>query len=108
MQTTHAKTESPEKAAEVLGTVVMTAWSIGIGVVGFMLLLGAYYAMVVQSTSLLVACCFLLFLPLILTAVFFVFHVVDMSTRLEALPVGAVQPAAFMGLERTVSVESQP
>lgn len=58
------------RAARFLGTAMMLAWTFVIGILGFVLLLGVYYAMVAQSQSLLTVCCFLLFSPLLLTVVF--------------------------------------
>ncbi len=58
------------RAARLLGTVMVLAWTFVIGILGFVLLLGVYYAIVAQSQSLLAVCCFLLFSPLLLTVVF--------------------------------------
>ena len=65
------------KAAEILGTAMMLAWTFLIGVFGFALLVGVYYAMGAQSQSLLAICCFGLALPILLTAVFGLLSLAD-------------------------------
>lgn len=51
----------------ILGTAMILAWSVIVGVGGFLLLLGVFYAMTGNSPLLLVVCCFGLFLPIALT-----------------------------------------
>lgn len=70
MRATDNTTSGLEKAVKVLGTAVMLSWTFIIGIFGFVILLGIYYAMVVESQSLLGFCCFLLFSPILLTVVF--------------------------------------
>lgn len=70
MQPTIDKETALGRVARLLGTAMMLAWTFVIGILGFVLLLGVYYAMVAQSQSLLAVCCFLLFSPLLLTIVF--------------------------------------
>ncbi len=69
------------KAAQTLGAAMMWAWTLTIGIFGFVLLLGVYYAMVVQSQSLLTICCFFLALPLLLTVVFGCFSVAEILVQ---------------------------
>jgi len=58
------------RAARLLGTAMMLAWTFVIGILGFVLLLGAYYAMVAQSQSLSYSVLLLAVSPLLLTIVF--------------------------------------
>jgi hypothetical protein len=65
------------KAASILGTAMMLAWTFLIGVFGFALLIGVYYAMGAQNSSLIAICCFGLALPILLTAVFGLLSLAD-------------------------------
>ena len=58
---------SLDRASMFLGTAMMLAWTLGIGIVGFALLLAIAYAMVFHNYSLTIVCSFLLFAPLMLT-----------------------------------------
>lgn len=58
------------RTAAHLGTAMMMAWTLIIGGLGFILLIGVYFAMMVHSQSLLLTCCFFLLSPLLLTVVF--------------------------------------
>jgi hypothetical protein len=60
-------TSTLDRASETLGTAMMIAWTLGIGLVGFGLLLVIAYALVVQSKTLAVVCSLLLFAPLMIT-----------------------------------------
>ena len=73
-----------EKAAAVIGTAMMLAWTFLIGVFGFALLIGVYYAMGAQSQSILAICGFGLALPILLTVVFGLLSLADaMMQKLE-------------------------
>jgi len=56
-----------DRASMFLGTAMMLAWTLGIGIVGFALLLAIAYAMVFHNSSLAIVCSFVLFVPLMLT-----------------------------------------
>ena len=80
-----SKASSPDsilnRSAMHLGTVMMMAWTLIIGGLGFMLLIGVYYAMVVHSQSLLLTCCFFLLSPLLLTVVFGCLSLAEVVTK---------------------------
>lgn len=56
-----------ERASIFLGKAMMLAWTLGIGIVGFALLLAIAYAMLFHNFSLAIVCSFFLFVPLMLT-----------------------------------------
>jgi hypothetical protein len=56
-------------ALAILGTIMMVAWFAIVGLGGFLLLLGAFYAMSGGNLTLLVITCFGLSLPLALTLI---------------------------------------
>ena len=56
-----------ERASIFLGKAMMLAWTLGIGIVGFALLLAIAYAMLFHNYSLAIVCSFFLFVPLMLT-----------------------------------------
>jgi len=70
MRAIENNTSGLEKVVKVLGTAVMLSWTLIIGLFGFVLLLGIYYAMEAENQNLLGFCCFLLFSPILLTIVF--------------------------------------
>jgi hypothetical protein len=88
-----SKTSSPDsilsRSAMHLGTVMMMAWTLIIGGLGFMLLIGVYYAMVAHSQSLLLTCCFFLLSPLLLTVVFGCLSLAELVTKQIAVSDGA-------------------
>jgi hypothetical protein len=62
--------ETPvDRATMVLGTAMMVAWTLWLGLVGLMLLLVVFYAMMAANQTLIVAGAFLLFTPFLLTLV---------------------------------------
>lgn len=67
MSTEMSTTRTLDRGAMVLGTAMMIAWTLGIGIVGFVLLLAIAYAMVFQSHTVAVVLSFLLIAPLMLT-----------------------------------------
>lgn len=56
-----------DRASMLLGTAMMIAWTLGIGIVGFALLLAIAYTMIFHNYSLTFVCSFFLFAPLMLT-----------------------------------------
>jgi hypothetical protein len=67
MSVTTSADRSSERGYMILGTAMMLAWFMVIGVGGFLLLLGIFYAMVAENMTLAVVCCVLLFAPLGMT-----------------------------------------
>ena len=67
MSVATSTTSTLDRASMFLGTAMMLAWTLGIGIVGFALLLAIAYAMVFHNSSLAIVCSFVLFVPLILT-----------------------------------------
>lgn len=61
--------ETSDRVLTILGTVMMVAWFVVIGLGGFVLLLAAFYAMTSNHLTLLVITCFALCLPLALTLI---------------------------------------
>ena len=73
------------RSAMSLGTVMMMAWTLMIGGLGFILLVGVYYAMVAHSQSMLLTCCFFLLSPLLLTVVFGCLSLAEAVTKHTAV-----------------------
>jgi len=92
MQPTKNNANTLERAAAVLGTAMMLAWTFVIGGLGFLLLLGVYYAMGAYSQSLLTICCFGLALPILLTAVFGLLSLADAMMQRLAIEESASSP----------------
>ncbi len=69
MSAATSTTSTLNRASAILGTAMMIAWTLGIGLVGLGLLLVVAYALVAQSHTLAIVCSFLLFAPLIITIV---------------------------------------
>ena len=67
MNVATSTTSTLDRASMFLGTAMMLAWTLGIGIVGFALLLAIAYAMVFHNYSLAIVFSFLLFAPLMLT-----------------------------------------
>ena|SRR5271157_5998466 len=67
MSVATSTTSALDRASMFLGTAMMLAWTLGIGIVGFALLLAIAFAMVFQNYSLAIVCSALLFAPLMLT-----------------------------------------
>lgn len=61
------KTGALDKASSILGTAMMLAWTLGLGILGFVLLVAIAYAMVLQNQTLVIVCSLLLFSPLLMT-----------------------------------------
>ncbi len=75
MSTARSSTRTLDRISMILGTTMMLGWTMGLGVLGFALLLAIAYAMACSSYVPAVACSGLLVLPLILTVVWGIFHV---------------------------------
>lgn len=69
-----------EKAASILGTAMMLSWMVVVGLGGFLLLIGAFYALSSNSISLVVVCCFGLFIPLVFTLLWG-FYMIEEAAR---------------------------
>jgi hypothetical protein len=67
MNVATSTTSTLDRTSMFLGTAMMLAWTLGIGIVGFALLLAIAYAMVFHNSSVAIVCSFVLFAPLILT-----------------------------------------
>jgi len=67
MSVTTSANRASERGYMILGTAMMLAWFMVIGVGGFLLLMGIFYAMVAKSMTLGIVCCVLLFAPLGMT-----------------------------------------
>src|SRR5271157_6344683 len=67
MSVATSTTSALDRTSMFLGTAMMLAWTLGIGIVGFALLLAIAYAMVFHNSSVAIVCSFVLFAPLILT-----------------------------------------
>jgi hypothetical protein len=59
------------RLGEAIGISMWIAWAMFLGPGGFLLMLGVAYAMFAQNLALGIACCFLLFLPILLTLLWF-------------------------------------
>lgn len=60
--------ETPaDRTTKILGTAMMLAWTLWIGLVGLVLLLVVFYAMMTANQTLTVVGTFLLFTPFLLT-----------------------------------------
>jgi len=51
----------------IAGTAMMLAWTLGIGIVGLLLLLAIAYGLAFHHPAIVIVCTFLLFAPLMLT-----------------------------------------
>jgi len=60
-------TTTLDRVSGTLGTAMMLAWILGIGIGSFALLLGLTYAMVFGNLALGVICSILLFAPIVIT-----------------------------------------
>ncbi len=67
MSATTSTTDTLDRVSMVLGTAMMIAWTLAIGIGGFVLLLAIAFGMVSQSLNLATVASGLLFLPLLLT-----------------------------------------
>ena len=67
MSVATSTTSTLDRASMFLGTAMVLAWTLGIGIVGFAMLLAIAYAMVFHNYSLVVVCSFFLFAPFMLT-----------------------------------------
>lgn len=67
MSTTTSTTDTLDRVSMILGTAMMIAWTLAIGIGGFVLLLAIAFGMVSQSLNLAAVASGLLFLPLLLT-----------------------------------------
>jgi len=56
-----------DKAVVILGTSMMLVWTLGIGIVGFIVLLAIPWALATQSHNLAIVSSFLVIVPLMLT-----------------------------------------
>jgi amino acid transporter len=81
MSTATPKTYALEKTSSILGTVMMLAWTLGIGILGFVLLLAIAYAMTMQNQTLLIVCCVLIFAPLLITTVWGLFSAANHARK---------------------------
>lgn len=67
MSTTTSTTDTLDRVSLILGTAMMIAWMLAIGIGGFVLLLAIAFGMMSHSNNLAVVASCLLFLPLLLT-----------------------------------------
>ena len=72
MKTREARSE---KAASVLGTVMMLSWAVIVGIGGFFMLMGIFYGMSSANNTLLAVCSFGLFIPVSLTLLWGMFMI---------------------------------
>jgi hypothetical protein len=85
MNTTTSTTITLERASRTLGTAMMVAWTLGIGIVGFALLLAIAYAMVFHNQILAIVSSFLLFAPLMLTVVWGILWAAEAAMKTWAI-----------------------
>ena len=86
MSVATSTTSTLDRASMFLGIAMVLAWTLGIGIVGFALLLAIAYAMVFHNYSLVVVCSFFLFAPLMLTIAWGILWVAEAAkSRLSLL-----------------------
>lgn len=97
MSVTTSANRSSERGYMILGTAMMLAWFLVIGVGGFLLLLGIFYAMVAKNMTLAVVCCVLVFAPLGMTLLWGFFSAEALrekwAARESVASTAAAQPA---------------
>ena len=81
MNATTNTTTILERISAILGMVMMLAWTLGLGVVGFVILLGLFYAMAVRSETLAVLAFSFLFTPLLMISVWGFFSWTERLTK---------------------------
>jgi len=81
MNTATSTTATLDRASSTLGTAMMLAWTMGIGIGGFALLLAIAYAMVFNNQTLAIVSTFLLFAPLMLTLLWGIFWAVETTRK---------------------------
>jgi len=82
-----------DKAVSVLGTAMMLVWTLGIGIVGFAVLLAIAWASVFQSHTLAIALGFLVIAPLLLTLLWAVLTAVDLLKERWAVQLVVQRPS---------------
>ncbi len=81
MSAATSTTSTLNRASAILGTAMMIAWTLGIGLVGLGLLLVIAYALVAQSHTLAIICSFLLFAPIIMTIVWGIISAAEVTNE---------------------------
>lgn len=85
MNTRTNENNASDRGSMILGTAMMLAWTFGIGVVGFVLLLAAAYGLLTQSYTVTIVCFAVLLTPLMMTLVWGVMKLAEASKK-ELLP----------------------
>lgn len=85
MNTRMNETNASDRGSMILGTAAMLAWTFGIGVAGFVLLLAAAYGLLTQAYTLTIICLAVLLTPLMMTLVWGVMKLVE-ALKKELLP----------------------
>ncbi len=70
-----------DKATIMLGTVMMIAWTLMIGVFGFVLLAAGAYGITSHRYTLVTVCAILLFSPLLMTIVWGLFSAIGIVSK---------------------------
>lgn len=87
------RTGALDKAPAILGTAMMLAWTLGLGILGFVLLLAIAYAMVLQNPTLVIVCSFLLFAPLLMIIVWGLLSAAELAREKWAMHYGVSGPS---------------
>lgn len=74
-------TDTLDKTSTILGTAMMLVWTLGLGILGFVLLLAIAYAMTMQNQTLLIVCSSLIFAPLLITLVWGLFSAANLARK---------------------------
>jgi hypothetical protein len=92
MSAATSSTQTLDRTSMILGTAMMLGWTLGLGILGFALLLAVAYAMLTHSYALAVAGSVLLFMPLFLTIAWGMFHTAATLERSWSLRFGLAGP----------------
>jgi hypothetical protein len=93
MSAATSSTYTLDRTSMILGTAMMLGWTLGLGILGLALLLAIAYAMITQSYTLALTCSVLLFMPLILTMAWGMFHAAATLEKNWALRFGVAGPS---------------
>ncbi len=77
MRTVSSETSTMERTSLIVGAAMMLAWTLWLGIVGFVLLVAIVSALVWQSHTLAVVCSFLLLAPVMMTALWGTLQVME-------------------------------
>jgi hypothetical protein len=92
METQTMTNDTVERVSKALGTAMMLAWTMVIGIGGFVLLATIGFALLTYNATLAIVASFLLFLPLAITAVWGISLAVGIVVKKSAVATIFLQP----------------